>query len=31
MRAATVEPGTPGSLAIEDVPEPDPRLGSVVV
>src|SRR3954469_21346757 len=31
MRAVTVVPGTAGSLRVEDVPEPDPALGSVVV
>ena len=31
MRAVTVEPGTPGSLRVEDVPEPDPAMGSIVV
>jgi glucose 1-dehydrogenase len=31
MRAVTVEPGTPGSLRVEDVPEPDPATGSIVV
>ena len=31
MRAVTVEPGTRGSLRLEEVPEPDAALGSVVV
>ena len=31
MRAVTVIPHTPGSAQLEDVPEPDPALGSVVV
>jgi glucose 1-dehydrogenase len=31
MRAVTVVPGTVGSLRIEEVPEPDVRLGSVLV
>ena len=31
MRALTVQPGVPGSLRVEDVPEPDPVLGSMVV
>ncbi|HEY0816964.1 MAG TPA: glucose 1-dehydrogenase [Pseudonocardia sp.] len=31
MRAVTVVPGTAGSLLVEDVPEPDLRLGSVLV
>jgi NADPH:quinone reductase-like Zn-dependent oxidoreductase len=31
VKAVTVEPGTAGSVRLEDVPEPDPALGSVVV
>ena len=31
MRAVTVVPGTAGSLRVDEVPEPDPALGSVVV
>jgi D-arabinose 1-dehydrogenase-like Zn-dependent alcohol dehydrogenase len=31
MRAVTVVPGTSGSLRIDEVPEPDVRLGSVLV
>jgi glucose 1-dehydrogenase len=31
MKAITVEPGKPGSARWEDVPEPDPRNGSVLV
>ena len=31
MKAITVEPGKPGSARFEDVPEPDPREGSVLV
>ncbi|MGA7420182.1 MAG: glucose 1-dehydrogenase [Acidimicrobiales bacterium] len=31
MKAVTVVPGTPGSTRFDDVPEPDPELGSVVV
>ena len=31
MRAVTVVPGTAGSLLVEEVPEPDLRLGSVLV
>ncbi len=31
MKAITVEPRTAGSVRLEDVPEPDPRDGSVVV
>jgi threonine dehydrogenase-like Zn-dependent dehydrogenase len=31
MRAVTVIPGTPGSAKLEEVPEPDAALGSVVV
>ena len=31
MRAVTVVPGTAGSLLVEEVPEPDVRLGSVLV
>jgi threonine dehydrogenase-like Zn-dependent dehydrogenase len=31
MKAITVEPGTPGSARLEDVPEPDPSEGSVLV
>jgi glucose 1-dehydrogenase len=31
MRAVTVEPGTRASLRVEEVPEPDPGLGTVVV
>jgi len=31
MRAVTVVPGTAGSLRIDEVPEPDERLGSVLV
>src|SRR4051794_37795514 len=31
MRAVTVVPGTTGSLRVEDVPEPDTGLGSVLV
>ena len=31
MRAITVTPGTPGSLRVDDVPEPDPAQGSVLV
>ena len=31
MRAVTVVPGTAGSLQVEDISEPDVRLGSVLV
>jgi threonine dehydrogenase-like Zn-dependent dehydrogenase len=31
VKAVTVAPGTAGSVRLEDVPEPDPALGSVVV
>ena len=31
MRAVTVIPGTAGSAKLDDVPDPDPALGSVVV
>lgn len=31
MKAVTVAPGTAGSVRVEDVPEPDAALGSVVV
>jgi glucose 1-dehydrogenase len=31
VKAVTVEPGTAGSVRLEDVPEPDPALGSVMV
>ncbi len=31
MKAITVEPGKPGTARWEDVPEPDPRDGSVLV
>jgi glucose 1-dehydrogenase len=31
MRAVTVVPKAPGSLRVEEVPEPDPGLGSVLV
>jgi len=31
MRAITVEPGKPGTARLDDVPEPDPRDGSVLV
>jgi threonine dehydrogenase-like Zn-dependent dehydrogenase len=31
MKAITVEPKKPGSARLEDVPEPDPREGSVLV
>jgi glucose 1-dehydrogenase len=31
MKAITVEPGTPGTARLEEVPEPDPREGSVLV
>jgi glucose 1-dehydrogenase len=31
MRAVTVAPGTAGSLRVEEVPEPGPALGSVLV
>ncbi len=31
MKAITVEPGKPGTARYEDVPEPDPREGSVLV
>ncbi len=31
MQAVTVVPGSAGSLRLDDVPEPDPQLGSVVV
>jgi glucose 1-dehydrogenase len=31
MRAVTVVPGTAGSLRVEEVPEPDPGLGPVLV
>ena len=31
MRAVTVMPGRPDSLQVEQVPEPDPSLGSVLV
>ncbi len=30
MKAVTVTPGTAGSVRLEDVPEPDAALGSVV-
>jgi threonine dehydrogenase-like Zn-dependent dehydrogenase len=31
LRAITVEPGKPGTARLEEVPEPDPREGSVLV
>ncbi len=31
MRAVTVVPGTKGSVRLEEVGEPDPALGSVLV
>ncbi len=31
MKAVTVTPGTAGSVRLEEVPEPDAALGSVVV
>ena len=31
MKAVTVVPRTAGSVRLEEVPEPDPALGSVVV
>jgi glucose 1-dehydrogenase len=31
MRAITVEPGKPGTARLEEIPEPDPREGSVLV
>jgi threonine dehydrogenase-like Zn-dependent dehydrogenase len=31
MRAITVEPGKPGTARLEEVPEPDPLQGSVLV
>jgi len=31
MRALTIRPGTPDSLQLEDVPEPDPRTGRLLV
>src|SRR5262245_4012885 len=31
MRAVTVEPGRPGSVRLDDIAEPDPRNGSVLV
>ena len=31
MKAVTVIPGTAGSVHLDDVPEPDAALGSVVV
>ena len=31
MRAVTVVPGSAGSLRVEEVPEPDPALGSMLV
>ena len=31
MKAITVEPKKPGSARFEDIPEPDPREGSVLV
>ena len=31
MRAVTVVPGMAGSLRFDEVPEPDERLGSVLV
>ena len=31
MKAVTVTPGTAGSVRLEDVPEPDAALGSVLV
>jgi len=31
MKAITVEPGKPGTARLEDIPEPDPREGSVLV
>ena len=31
MQAVTVVPGTAGSARLDDVPEPDPTMGSVVV
>jgi threonine dehydrogenase-like Zn-dependent dehydrogenase len=31
MRALTLVPGTPGSAALEDVPEPGPEAGAVLV
>lgn len=31
MRALTVQPGTPGSLRVEDVPDPQPAAGELLV
>ena len=31
MKAITVQPHTPGSSRLDDIPEPDPRDGSVLV
>ena len=31
MKAITVLPHTPGSASLDDIPEPDPRDGSVLV
>jgi glucose 1-dehydrogenase len=31
MKAITVEPNKTGTARLEDVPEPDPRNGSVLV
>ena len=31
MKAITVQPHTPGSSSLDDIPEPDPRDGSVLV
>jgi len=31
MKAITVEPGKPGTARLEDIPEPDPREGSILV
>ena len=31
MKAVTVAPGTAGSVRLDEVPEPDASLGSVVV
>jgi glucose 1-dehydrogenase len=31
MKAITVEPKNPGSVRFEDIPEPDPRNGSILV
>ena len=31
MRAITIEPKKPGTARLEDIPEPDPQEGSVLV